>query len=449
MTDTCLSCNGFGRCLVVAGEHDHIQFCLVHGLYCLNRIRLQYVRSGNGSQIPPFFVSEVQWCFPLPHQLRKRRNRDAQLLHPFTVSTETACTPNHTGYTFSRYRFKIPDLGDRSPLQFVQDGFGKGMFRTAFQRTSGQKQFFFGKYAWEYIRHLWLSCGQGPSFVQNNRIHPVQIFQCLSIFEENPHLGAPAGSNHDGDRCGQAQSTGAGNHQNRNGAGQAEFQTLPQNHPDHKRDGSNAHDHRHEDTGNPICQSGNGRFGAASLLNHPDHLSQGGVLPYLFRPEFQVPLCIDGRRCHRVPRGFLHRDTFSGQSALIHSASAFHHSAIYGDTPSGADNDNISHLDLIHGNLLNLPFPANHSSFWAQIHQCPDGIPCTAFCSGFQKFTQRNEGQDHCRRLKIKIFAIALYQFPILMAHSPCHAEQGCHTIDQSCQGTHRNQGIHIGSTVP
>ena len=66
-----------------------------------------------------------------------------------------------------------------------------------------------------------------PSFVQNNRIHPVQIFQCLSIFEENPHLGAPAGSNHDGDRCGQAQSTGAGNHQNRNSAGQAEFQTLP------------------------------------------------------------------------------------------------------------------------------------------------------------------------------------------------------------------------------
>ena len=196
----------------------------------------------------------------------------------------------------------------------------------------------------------------------------MQILQRLRIFEQHTHTGTATGTYHNSHRSCQTQRTGAGNDQNRNGIGQAEFQTTAQNHPNHKSYHCDAHHHRHKDACNLICQTGNGRFRATGFFHHVDDLGQGGVFAHLFCPEFQITFRIDGGSCHAVTDFLLHRDAFTGEGALIHRAATLCHDTVHRDAAAGANHQNITHPDFFHRDFRFHTVPQHMGRLGTEIH---------------------------------------------------------------------------------
>ena len=277
----------------------------------------------------------------------------------------------------------------------------------------------------------------------------MEVFQGLGILKQHTHPGTAASTHHDRHRGRQTQRTGAGDDQNRNGTVQREFQSLARHHPNREGHGGDAHNDRHKHTGNLVRQTGDRGLGAAGILHHPDHLREGGILPHLIRPKFQIAFCIDGSGRNPVSRKLFHRDTFSGQSALVNGTTAGDHRAVHRDAAAGADDHRIPYPDIFHRDFLIHALPAYGGGFGTQVHQLPDGIACLALGPGLQELAQSDQRQDHRGRLKIQIIPVKLYRSPITVAHGIGHPEQGCHAVDQGRQRANGNQRVHVGSLVP
>ena len=268
----------------------------------------------------------------------------------------------------------------------------------------------------------------------------MQIFQRLGIFEQYPHLSAPTGAHHDCHRRGQSQGAGAGNYQYGNGIGQAEFQRIAQQHPHRKGYRRNRHHNGNEHPGDFVRQSGNGSLGTSGLLHHADDLSQGGVLSHLVGPEFQITLSIHRGGGYPVAHSLFHRDTFPGQGALINGGPPLDDGSVHGNAPAGADNHRVSHLHLLHWNVLNRISPADRCGFGTQIHQSPDGIAGFSLGPGFQVFSQGDQSENHGGGLKIEVLAVLCDDIPFPMPHGPGHTEQSGYAVNQCGQASHGNQ---------
>ena len=275
------------------------------------------------------------------------------------------------------------------------------------------------------------------------------MLQCSAVFEQCTHSSAPAGTHHYGHRGSKSQCTGAGNHQNGNSCSQRELQSFTHCHPENKGCQSNAHDHRHKNTGDLICQSCNGRLGAACFFHHADHLMQSGILAHLVCTENKIALCIDGCRSNMAAGLHFHRHTFACEGTLIHAASAFQNRSIHRNTTTGTHHNQIPYAHLICRYGFFLSISQHRRCFRPQIHQCFDSITGLAFCSGFQEFAQRDQGQDHGSRLKIQVLTVKCHCVPVAMSHCISHTEQCRNAVEQCRTGANSNQRIHVGAAMP
>ena len=449
MGNACLVRNGFGGLFIISGEHHHIQMKILHSFHRRCGIRLQHIRRRNGTQIFSLLTGKMQRCLSLPGQIRQFRNDNSQFLHQTAVAAIITNAFDGACHTSTGQGFKVRGFGIGILSHFLQNCLGKGMLGLAFQRSRNPHQPAESGAAGQNIRHFRLSGGEGSGLIQHHGIHMMEIFQCLRVLEQNTHLGAPSGSYHNGHRRCQAQCTGTGNHQHGNTAVQREFQSKSSNHPNKKCNHRNGHHDRYKYARDFVSQTGNGCLGAAGLFHHADDLSQSGIFTDLVCPEFQIAFRIDGGGCHRIPTDLLYGNTFTRKGTLVHGGSAGKHCAIHRNAAAGAHNHRISHPDLFHRDFHVQIVSANGGGFGTQIHQRPDGITGAALSPGFQKFTQRNQGQNHGCRFKVQVLSVHFHQCPVPMSNAVRHTEQRHHTVDQRGNGSHRNQRIHVGCLVP
>ena len=262
-------------------------------------------------------------------------------------------------------------------------------------------------------------------------------------------MRASACAHHNGHRGGQAQSAGTGNYQHGNAAPQGKLQSVSCEHPSGEGYGGDDHNRGHKDACDFICQPGNGRLGAACLLHHADNLGQCGIRTDFVGPEFQVALRADGGSGNRIPGELFHRDALSRERTLVNGGTAGKHRAVYGDLVSRPDNHRIPHVYLVHRYLYDLVLSADPGHLGAQVHQRPDGIAGLSLGSGFQEFSQGDQGQNHSGGLKIEVFAVELHRGHVSLVQRIGHTKQCRSAVDQGCQRAHGNQRVHIGSPVP
>ena len=449
MGDARLSGDGLGYLSIIACQHDHVKLHFLHGRNRRHRIRFQYVSGSNSAQIGTGFIGKIQGRFALGGEFLVSRNGNAMLRHQLGVAAEVADTIHHTADTPAGNGLKICHRRQSHTFRLGQNSLGKGMLGTLFDGGGNGQQTGCIVPRCQNIRHSRLAGGQRTGLVQHHRIHVVEIFQRFCVLEQHTHTRAAACAHHDGHRGSQSQRTGTGDHQHGNGCGQGEFQILTHNHPEDKRCRRDTHDHRHKDTGDLVRHPGDGGLGTAGLLYHVDNLRQGGVLTNLLGPEFQIAFRIDGSCRYGIAWDLFHRDAFTGEGTLIHRAAALNHRAIHRDPAAGADDDGVTHLHILHGNLRFYTITANTCRLGAEVHQGPNGIAGLAFGPGLQEFAQGDEGQDHGSRFKIQIGTVMLHRLPVSRTHGIRHHKERRHAIDQRRTGTHRNEGIHVGSLMP
>ena len=357
--------NGLGRSFIIACQHHYVKSHFCHRLHGGLRIRFQYVGGGNSSEVSALFIGKMQGRLSLTGKRRHGRNLDAQLFHQPPVSAVAPDAVHDAGNAPAGKGLKILRCRIGGIPHLVQDGLGKGMLGLAFQGGGNPHQLFRICCAGENVRHLRLAGGEGAGLVQHHGVHPVQVFQRLGVLEQHAHLGATAGADHDGHRRGQSQRAGAGDHQHGNGTVQGKFQIVSRDHPDDERHRRDAHNHRDEHARDLIRQPGNGRFGAARVLHHADDLGQSGILAHLVRTKFQIALGVDRRGGDLVPRALFHRDALAGKGALVNGRPALQHGTVHGNAAAGANDDHVSHRDLLHGNLHDLPVSPHGGSLGA------------------------------------------------------------------------------------
>ena len=167
------------------------------------------------------------------------------------------------------------------------------------------------------------------------------------------------------------------------------------------------------------------------------------------RLNFQVALCIDGRRRDAVPRLDVNGNTFTGQCTLIHRRMSLKNDAVNRNPAAGSNDHNITHQHLVGRNRLLRTVTQNRGRRRTKIHQGTNGVTGFALRPEFEKFTERNQGQNHSRRLKIEIFAVKGHGVPVPLSHRIGHQENRKDTVTQCRTGTDGNQRIHIGTAMP
>ena len=124
--------------------------------------------------------------------------------------------------------------------------------------------------------HLRFAFGECSGFIYNYRIDLFQNLQRLGIFDEDPGPRSAARAYHHRHGSGQPQRAGAGNDQHRNRIhdGEREARLRPPDRPGGKRQHRRQHYERHEECGDFVGISLDGRAAPLGLADQIHNLRQ-------------------------------------------------------------------------------------------------------------------------------------------------------------------------------
>ena len=189
----------------------------------------------------------------------------------------------------------------------------------------------------------------------------------LRRLDQDAVFRAFSSSDHDCRRCGKTKCTRAGNDQDGNSRGQCELKCLPGKEPYDPGSQGNDNNNGNENAGDFICKLCDRGFGTGCIFHQLYDLGKRRIIPYLCSPEFNKSPFINRCADDFISGGFLHRDAFPGQSALIHGSHAFKDDSVNRNAGSGAHYHRISLIQLLHRDLNLFPAPFYGGGLRSQI----------------------------------------------------------------------------------
>jgi hypothetical protein len=157
-------------------------------------------------------------------------------------------------------------------------------------------------------------------------MEPSEAFERFRVLEEDPFARAATGADHDRGRRRQAERTGAGDHEDRDGRFERATRVAPEPEAERRRR-DDEHD-RHESRGPEIGQPLRRGLRALRLADHPDDLREHGVVARAVEPDGQRAHAVDGPADHPVAGLLVHREAFAGHHRLIGGAHAVDDDAV-------------------------------------------------------------------------------------------------------------------------
>ena len=455
LVHTGLGADGFCRTLIVSGEHNDTDPHILQFFYRLRAVFLDHIRHGNdpGKLSVPAEekrrLSLFGQCFRPPADLTgdirpaadKRKIAAADRLAVYCTGKPVARKGLEIFHPGNRFCSCLSGFGHNSP--------GKRMFALLFQRAGRGQQFFPGHaLCRDHIRHPGLPAGDGPGFIQGNDLRLPCLLQGNRCLEHNAVLCPHPVAYHDGHRSRKSQGAGAADHQHGNSSGQRKARRLACDQP--YRDGHKGDpDHRRDEyAGYPVRHLGDGRFCSRRITHHLDDLGKRRVLAHPGRLAFQETGLIERRSRHPIPGVFIHRDALAGQGRFIDRADPFQHNAVHRYIFTGPYDEHIAFAHLINGDCLLDAVPHHRGCLRRQFHQTFQSVRGPAFGAGLQHLAHRDQGQDHGRRLKIKLMHIRHHARHIAPHLGVRHGKQGVQAVPVGRPGPKRHQGIHVRRPV-
>ena len=202
-----------------------------------------------------------------------------------------------------------------------------------------------------------LAHGQRAGLVKGHHVHGVRHFQRLRVLDQNAMLGRHARARHDGRRRGQAQRTGAGNHQHRHGVDQRHFKAVAREIPAQQRDQRNHQHHGHKHRAHLVHQPLDRRLGRLRVFHQADDVGQHRVHPHRTHLQHHAALAVDAAAGELGAHLLGHRQGFAGQHGFVHLRAAFEQRAVHGETLAGFHHNLVAHQHFGHGHINFLRSP--------------------------------------------------------------------------------------------
>src|SRR6266542_1794355 len=182
-----------------------------------------------------------------------------------------------------------------------------------------------------------LAGGDRAGLVQHDGVEPMGGFEGFGRADEDARLRALSGTDHNGQRSGQAQGARAGDDEHGDRGDQREGQRgrWAGDEPDREGDDRDRDDRGDEVRGDRVGQPLDRRPRRLRPLHEPDDLSEHGVRADLDRAYPQRSGAVDGRADHRVPGPLGDRDRLPGDHRLVHRRGAGHHDRVDRDLLAG------------------------------------------------------------------------------------------------------------------
>ena len=289
----------------------------------------------------------------------------------------------------------------------------------------------------------------GSGFVKGDNLDFSSLLKGNSIFEKNSVPGPHSVSNHNCDRSGKAKGTGAADHKNGDSSckGISEFMAGKQ--PDNGGYNCNCDNSRDKNTGNAVSNLGNWSLGGCSIADHFNDLGECGVLTHTGGFTFDKTRLIYCGCGNKISGSFVNRDAFSCKRGFIHCTGTFDDHTVYRNVFTRAYYEDVSFYHLVNGNCGFAVISDDNSSLWCKLHQALQGICGFSFGTGFQHFSNCDQGKDHSCGFKIEFHHIMHYKLGIAVHLGFGHGEQCVDTPYKGCHGSKGYQSVHIGRAVP
>ena len=275
------------------------------------------------------------------------------------------------------------------------------------------------------------------------------FLQGYCCFKQDSVFGPHSVSYHNGNRCGKSKGTGTADDQNRNTSGKCISELFSCQQPDNGGDNRNTDNCRNKNSGNPVCDFGNRCFCCSRITDHLNNLGKSSVLAYpgSFASDKSGLVYGCSRDC--ISRILVNRDTLPCKCRLIDSTVSLKDHSVHRNVLTGTYHKNITFSDLFDGHRSLLSVPDNNCCLRCQLHQTFQRIRCLSLRSGFQHFSNCDQGKDHGCRFKIELHHVIHNCCRISVHLCPYHCKKYINTPQKGCHGTKCYKGIHIWCTMP
>ncbi len=303
---------------------------------------------------------------------------------------------------------------DSGSFRILYDRFSERVLAVCLQRIGKLQQAFLRKAVrGQNVRHFRLARGDRSGLIKRDDLHFAGGFQCFAGLEEDAGLCAHAVPDHDGDRCCQAERTGAGNNEHGDRARQRKADGLPRDQPaDHHNDGD-ADDGRNEDAGYLIGDPGDRRFRRGGIRDHVDDLAERRVFPDAGRSRGDVAGLVDGRSTDLIAFGFVDRDGFACQCGFVDGRMSGQDDAIDRDGFAGLYGEDIAGNDFFDADLGLFAVPQQYGGLRRKLHQALERIGGAAFGHRFQHLSDGDQRRDHGGGFEVQLSVIKFHQLHI------------------------------------
>ena len=406
-----MRCDGARAASVVAGHED----CLyVHRVQPLDGSRgacLHGIAEGEQSEQPGLVghIDQPGHGAPLRSKAIGLRNEgvelDFQLVHQ-SRTTQTKLATAHDGCHATprdrmdvRGRCHLDSLDCRSP----QHRLGQRVLAPGLDRRARGEKFLSGTVRRKGFHQCRLAFGQGPGLVEGDDANGMGNFESFGVFDEDAVSRRDAGAGHDRRGCCEAERTGAGDDQYRDGVEDGLFPLAGAEPPGKQRQPGDADDDRHEDRADAVDQTLDRRL---LRLRRLDHAHDPGQLRFGAdgsRLHERQAFAVDRPAGHPAAGLASDRQALAGDQRLVQMARAFLHGAVHRHALAGLDDDEVADANLGDRHFdLGGSAPDSRGLRTKGIERS-DRLGRLLLGSSLQPLAEKNERDDDGRCLEVEV----------------------------------------------
>ncbi|MCG3146752.1 MAG: hypothetical protein PCFJNLEI_00186 [Verrucomicrobiae bacterium] len=275
----------------------------------------------------------------------------------------------------------------RGAASFAEDGAGNRVRAHFFCNRRQADEFGGGVVAVAAdVRNFRLAVGEGAGFVENNGMEPGGGFEVLTAFDEDAGAGGAGDPGHDGGGGGQNQRARTGDDQHGDRAFDVAGEQIDEC-------GEAEHD-RHEPAGEPVESALDGRFTLLGGFDELGDAGEGGVVADTPGFDDQRAGFVEGADEDFVAGFLVDRHTLAGNRRLVDGGGTAANDAVHGDPFTGADDDDVTDLEVGCGNFCFLVSAPDTSQGRDEGEEAAEGATGAAGGVGFELFAELHDEGD-------------------------------------------------------
>ena len=301
----------------------------------------------------------------------------------------------------------------------------------------------------QHLAYLGRALRDGSCLVENDRLHAVRGLQRLCRLHEDAVRSTAARPHHNGGRGSKPQSARARDDEHADRVGKSGRHARTDKYPDDEGDKRDRDDHGHEHARNLVGELFDRRLRACRLVDHAHDPREHGVCAHALGAHGKPSRAVHRRTRNRSPHALFHRYAFARDDGLVDRARAFDHHSVDRHARTGADDEDIPRSHLLDRDFfLGTVDVAANRRFRREVHKLCDRVGGLPLRARLEVLAQRDQREDHRRRLEVQIHRGHVREIDVAVAHPPPDAVDRHDAVDRRGRRPQRDERVHVRRAV-